>query len=62
MKGYDKIIVGLGFAVTKSMLWIVAFVGGFFLILIQIILTKITMIITITRSLHYSAIKKYILH
>jgi hypothetical protein len=44
-------MLGLGFEVTKPMIWIVTLIGGLLLILLQIVVTKITIIQTIKNSL-----------
>lgn len=52
-KGVGKDIqgmLGLGFEVTRPMIWSITLIGGIVLILIQILLTKITMIKTIKNS------------
>jgi len=49
--GYDiQGMLGLGFEVTKPMIWSITLIGGFVLILLQILLTRITMIKTIKNN------------
>lgn len=43
-------MLGLGFEVTKPMIWIVTLIGGLSLVLSQIVVTKITIIQTIKNS------------
>jgi len=45
--GMIQNVLGLGFEVTSSMLWIIVLIGGLILILTNILLTRITMIKTI---------------
>jgi ABC-type uncharacterized transport system fused permease/ATPase subunit len=47
--GMIKEVLGLGFEVTKSMVWGIVLIGGLTLILANILLTRITMINTIKK-------------
>ena len=47
--GMIKEVLGLGFEVTRSMIWGIVFFGGLTLILANILLTRITMIKTIKK-------------
>jgi hypothetical protein len=44
-----KEVLGLGFEVTKSMVWGIVLIGGLTLILANILLTRITMVNTIKK-------------
>ncbi|MDD3716493.1 MAG: hypothetical protein PHT46_05225 [Candidatus Marinimicrobia bacterium] len=45
-----KGLLGLGFDITKPMVWAIVIIGGFLLILLQVLLTRITMIKTIKNN------------
>jgi hypothetical protein len=47
--GMIKEVLGLGFDVSRSMVWGIVFIGGLTLILANILLTRITMIKTIKK-------------
>jgi hypothetical protein len=47
--GMIKEVLGLGFEVTKSMVWGIVLIGGLTLILANILLTRITMTNTIKK-------------
>jgi ABC-type uncharacterized transport system fused permease/ATPase subunit len=48
--GMIKEVLGLGFEVTKIMVWGIVLIGGLALILINILLTRVTMIKTIKNN------------